>query len=96
MSIARQLLESHTFGVSPGSFAAASSSIAWPFLLAGLFWCFGIHPFLLIPLNIIAVPAGWRKVASWTLLGLPQAITITRQGFERRISMQPAPRAREI
>ncbi len=69
-AIARNLVRYGTYGISPGVFAAASSSIAWPGLLAVVFAVFGAHIVLLLACNAVlcllvlaAVHAVWKAFA---------------------------------
>jgi len=52
-AIAKNLLLNHTFGISAGIFASASSSIIWPFLIAALFYVFGLHAWAILLFNIV-------------------------------------------
>jgi hypothetical protein len=52
-SIAKNLLIYHTFGISPDTFASASSSLLWPFLFAALFSLFGLHLWVVLAFNVL-------------------------------------------
>lgn len=52
-AIGRNLAFYHSYGISPHVFAAASSSILWPFLLAIADYIFGLH---------IWIPLAWNMV----------------------------------
>ena len=66
-SIAKNLLRHGTFGITPGVYAAASSSILWPVLLASCFAVFGVHMPLALLLNVALSLATLRIFhAIWT------------------------------
>lgn len=52
-AIAKNLLLYRSFGISPGIFASASSSILWPPLVAAVFALFGMHMGLVLALNAL-------------------------------------------
>jgi hypothetical protein len=75
-SIAKNLLVYHTFGISPNVFSSASSSILWPFLVAGLFSVFGLHVWILLAFNVVlGLIALWLYRAVWRSL-VPEAPAI--------------------
>jgi hypothetical protein len=52
LAIAETLAFSGTYGVTPGEFTSASSSIAWPFIVAGCMRVFGDSAWLPLYLNV--------------------------------------------
>lgn len=71
-SIARNLLRYHSYGVAPHVFAAASSSIVWPFLLALIFAIFGVHAGLILALNfVLSLAALWLADTVWRAFAPP-------------------------
>lgn len=52
LALAKQLVTTGTYGITPHEFAAASSSIGWPLLLAGAFAIFGVKVWLPLALNV--------------------------------------------
>jgi hypothetical protein len=51
LAVAKNLVLHGVYGVTPAEFSAASSSIVWPFLLAGLMWVLGVHAWIAFALN---------------------------------------------
>jgi hypothetical protein len=73
MALARNLALYHTWGINPGTFAAASSSPLYTLLLALLFKVFGVNILLPLVVNILA---------ALVLLGVLQR-ALGREGISR-------------
>ena len=54
MQVARNIATHGTWGIQPGVFASATSSIFYPLLLSGVFKVFGLHTIVPFVLNCIA------------------------------------------
>lgn len=52
-AIARNLVQHHVYGPTPYGTAFASSSILWPFLVAGVFFVVGVHAWVAFALNLL-------------------------------------------
>ncbi len=72
LAIAKHLVENGVYGVTRESFSAASSSIAWPWVLAGIETAIGDHRITPILLNLAAAGALLvhlgRRASSWTVV----------------------------
>jgi hypothetical protein len=66
LSVARNLVTTHVWGVNPGEFAGASSSLIWPLLLAVGFKIFGVAIWLPLMFNYLAAAGAiagcWRTL----------------------------------
>jgi hypothetical protein len=98
LAVAKNLVRHGVYGVTPAAFSAASSSIVWPFLLAGLMLVFGVHAWIAFALNAaLAVVLLWcvdrwlrgagvtvwvRTVALVGIVLLTPLVTMTMVGLE--------------
>ncbi len=98
LAVAKNLVLHGVYGVTPAEFSAASSSIVWPFLLAGLMWVFGVHAWIAFALNAalavvllvcvdrwlrgVAVTMLPRTVALVGIVLLTPLVTMTTVGLE--------------
>ncbi len=67
MAVARNLVESGSWGVNPGEFAAASSSPAWTAGLAALFTVVGPHLWVPVAVNLVALVLALVELERWFL-----------------------------
>jgi len=85
LAIAKNLAVHHVWGISPGEFVSAASSILYPLILAGTVKIFGAHliiPFLvnvLAAIILLVVMQNWlirQGVQSWSRLWILVAVVL--------------------